>query len=94
MEKKRCKTRSGEPVFFYNILPQTRAGKSILVSSILVQALSRGIPVGEFDSPETGSTTTFSDCSKLMRGAYFDICKQDHNLLEIPDFGTLPPDVL
>ncbi len=89
-----CKTRSGEAVFFYSILPQTRAGKSILVSSILVQALLKGIPIGEFDSPETVSTTTFTGSSDFMRGAYFDICKQDHNLLEIPDFGTLPPDVL
>lgn len=94
MEKRMCKTRSGEPVFFYSILPQTRAGKSILVSSILVQALSRGIPVDEFGSPETQNTITFSGSSDLMRGAYFDICKQDHNLLEIPDFGTLPPDAL
>ena len=94
MEKKVCKTRSGEPVFFYSILPQTRAGKSILVSSILAQTLSRKMPIVEFDSPETGSTITFTGSGNLMRGAYFDICKQDHNLLEIPDFGTLPRDAL
>lgn len=96
MEKKIFKTTSGEAVFFYSILPQTRVGKSVLVSSILVQALARKMPIIESNCPETASTNTFSDYTKLIagQGAYFDINKQNHNLLEVPDFRTLPHTVL
>ncbi len=94
--EKRIKTTSGEAVFFYSILPQTRTGKSVLVSSILAQALSKEMPIVEFDSPETGSTATFFDYTELIaeQGAYFNISKQNHNLLEVPDFRTLPHTVL
>ncbi|OKH39183.1 hypothetical protein NIES2101_35735 [Calothrix sp. HK-06] len=69
----------------------TRAGKSVLVSGILTQALAHGMPVVALDFPKPDGTSTFSDYTEFMaeNGAYFDISKQSNNLFEQPDFRLL-----
>jgi hypothetical protein len=69
----------------------TRAGKSVLVSGILTQALAYGIPVVALDFPKPDGTSTFTDYTEFMEGngAYFDISKQSNNLFEQPDLRSL-----
>ncbi|MBW4586907.1 hypothetical protein G7B40_024060 [Aetokthonos hydrillicola Thurmond2011] len=69
----------------------TRAGKSVLVSGILTQALAYGIPVVALDFPKPDGTSTFTDYTQFMEGngAYFDISKQSNNLFEQPDLRSL-----
>ncbi|MDF5713317.1 MAG: hypothetical protein PUP93_05375 [Rhizonema sp. NSF051] len=69
----------------------TRAGKSVLVSGILTQALAYGIPVVALDYPKPDGTSTFTDYTEFMgrNGAYFDISKQSNNLFEQPDLRSL-----
>ena len=69
----------------------TRAGKSVLVSGILTQALAYGIPVVALDFPKPDGTSTFTDYTAFMEGngAYFDISKQSNNLFEQPDLRSL-----
>ncbi|MBD2775553.1 hypothetical protein [Iningainema tapete] len=72
----------------------TRAGKSVLVSGILTQALAHNIPVVVLDYPKPDGTSTFTDYTGFMEenGAYFDISKQSNNLFEQPDLRSLPPE--
>ncbi|QLE55681.1 hypothetical protein [Nostoc sp. TCL26-01] len=72
----------------------TRAGKSVLVSGILTQALAHNIPVVALDFPKPDGTSTFTDYAQFMegRGAYFDISKQSNNLFEQPDLRSLDPE--
>lgn len=72
----------------------TRAGKSVLVSGILTQALAHGIPVVALDFPKPDGTSTFTDYTEFMgaNGAYFDISKQSNNLFEQPDLRSLTPE--
>lgn len=69
----------------------TRAGKSVLVSGILTQALAHNIPVVALDFPKPDGTSTFTDYTQFMEenGAYFDISKQSNNLFEQPDLRFL-----
>ena len=69
----------------------TRAGKSVLVSGILTQALAHNIPVIALDFPKPDGTSTFTDYTEFMEdwGAYFDISKQSNNLFEQPDLRAL-----
>lgn len=69
----------------------TRAGKSVLVSGILTQALAHNIPVVALDFPKPDGTSTFTDYTEFMAGwgAYFDISKQSNNLFEQPDLRLL-----
>jgi len=69
----------------------TRAGKSVLVSGILTQALAYDIPVVALDFPKPDGTSTFTDYTAFMEGngAYFDISKQSNNLFEQPDVRFL-----
>jgi len=69
----------------------TRAGKSVLVSGILTQALAHNIPVIALDFPKPDGTSTFTDYTEFMEdwGAYFDISKQSNNLFEQPDLRSL-----
>jgi hypothetical protein len=69
----------------------TRAGKSVLVSGILTQALAHNIPVVALDFPKPDGTSTFTDYTEFMEGngAYFDISKQSNNLFEQPDLRFL-----
>ncbi|TVP57296.1 MAG: hypothetical protein EA343_22775 [Nodularia sp. (in: Bacteria)] len=73
----------------------TRAGKSVLVSGILTQALAHGIPVVALDFPKPDGSSTFTDYTEFMEGngAYFDISKQSNNLFEQPDLRSLSPEV-
>ncbi|MDX2096733.1 MAG: hypothetical protein SFW36_03070 [Leptolyngbyaceae cyanobacterium bins.59] len=70
----------------------TRAGKSVLVSGILTQALSYGMPVVAMDFPKPDGSSTFTDYTAFMGkdGAYFDIGSQSNNLFEMPDLRKLP----
>jgi hypothetical protein len=72
----------------------TRAGKSVLVSGILTQALAHNIPVVALDFPKPDGTSTFTDYTQFMaaNGAYFDISKQSNNLFEQPDLRALAPE--
>lgn len=67
----------------------TRAGKSVLVSGILTQALAAGLPVRALDFPKPDGTSTFTDYTNSLNGAYFDISREANNLFEIPDLRTL-----
>jgi hypothetical protein len=92
----------GTPVFIdlfeqhknLGIFATTRAGKSVLVSGILTQALAYGIPVVALDYPKPDGSSTFTDYTEFMgsSGAYFDISKQANNLFEMPDFRKFPKD--
>jgi hypothetical protein len=72
----------------------TRAGKSVLVSGILTQALAHNIPVVALDFPKPDGTSTFTDYTEFLSGygAYFDISKQSNNLFEQPDLRNLSPE--
>jgi len=72
----------------------TRAGKSVLVSGILTQALAHNIPIVALDFPKPDGTSTFTDYTEFMgkEGAYFDISKQSNNLFEQPDLHLLTPE--
>ncbi len=63
----------------------TRSGKSVLVSGMLTQALAANIPVVALDYPKPDGTSTFTDYTKFLGQAYFDILKESNNLFEIPD---------
>lgn len=90
----------GAPVFLdlfeqhrnLGIFATTRAGKSVLVSGILTQALAYNIPVVALDYPKPDGTSTFTDYTEFMadNGAYFDISRQSNNLFEMPDTRHLP----
>ncbi|MGH8001387.1 MAG: hypothetical protein ACREPR_18685, partial [Brasilonema sp.] len=69
----------------------TRAGKSVLVSGILTQALAHNMPVVALDFPKPDGTSTFTDYTEFVgdKGAYFDISKQSNNLFEQPDLRFL-----
>ncbi len=70
----------------------TRAGKSVLASGILTQALAHGMPVVAMDYPKPDGTSTFTDYTQFMEkdGAYFDIGKESSNLFELPNLSSLP----
>ncbi|NJN12820.1 MAG: hypothetical protein HC815_34670, partial [Richelia sp. RM1_1_1] len=70
----------------------TRAGKSVLASGILTQALAHGMPVVAMDYPKPDGTSTFTDYTRFMDkdGAYFDIGKESSNLFELPNLRSLP----
>jgi hypothetical protein len=72
----------------------TRAGKSVLVSGILTQALAHNIPIVALDFPKPDGTSTFTDYTEFMgkEGAYFDISKHSNNLFEQPDLHLLTPE--
>jgi hypothetical protein len=69
----------------------TRAGKSVLVSGILTQALSHGMPVVAMDYPKPDGSSTFTDYTHFLgdNGAYFDIGTESNNLFEMPDLRSL-----
>jgi hypothetical protein len=70
----------------------TRAGKSVLVSGILTQALAYRFPVVALDFPKPDGSSTFTDYTQFVGGAYFDISRESNNLFEQPDLRHLPPD--
>ncbi|AFY99466.1 hypothetical protein [Calothrix sp. PCC 6303] len=91
----------GTPVFLdlykehknLGLFATTRAGKSVLASGILTQALAHGMPVVAMDYPKPDGTSTFTDYTQFMGkdGAYFDIGKESSNLFELPNLRDLPP---
>ena len=94
-------TEGGTPIFLnlytehknLGLFATTRAGKSVMASGILTQALAHGMPVVAMDYPKPDGTSTFTDYTKFMEadGAYFDIGKESSNLFELPDLSSLPP---
>ncbi|BDA73805.1 hypothetical protein CAL7716_079710 [Calothrix sp. PCC 7716] len=94
-------SEGGTPVFInlytqhknLGLFATTRAGKSVLASGILTQALAHGMPVVAMDYPKPDGTSTFTDYTRFMGedGAYFDIGKESSNLFELPDLRLLPP---
>ena len=70
----------------------TRAGKSVLVSAGLTQALANQMPIVALDFPKPDGTSTFTDYTKFLgkAGAYFDIGSESNNLFELPDLRHLP----
>jgi hypothetical protein len=69
----------------------TRAGKSVMVSGMLVPALAQDIPVIIMDFPPSDAASTFKDFTNYVGGAYFDIGKESNNLFEIPDLSNFSP---
>lgn len=63
----------------------TRAGKSVLVSGILTQALAHRFPVVALDFPKLDGSSSITDYTQLVGGAYFDISRESNNLFELPD---------
>ena len=90
----------GTPVFLnlytqhknLGLFATTRAGKSVLASGILTQALAHGMPVVAMDYPKPDGSSTFTDYTRFMGkdGAYFDIGKESSNLFELPNLRSLP----
>ena len=74
------------------IFATTRAGKSVMVSGILTQALAQTIPIVALDFPKPDGSSTFTDYTRFMdkNGAYFDIGAEANNLFEIPNLSSLP----
>jgi hypothetical protein len=74
------------------VFATTRAGKSVLVSGILTQALAQRMPIVALDFPKPDGTSTFTDYTDFMGkdGAYFDIGSESNNLFELPDLRSLP----
>lgn len=68
----------------------TRAGKSVLVASFLLQALATGTPITAIDYPKGDGTSTFTSMTKIVGGAYFNIAEQQNNLFEMPDLRGIP----
>jgi hypothetical protein len=66
----------------------TRAGKSVMVSGMLVPAMAQEIPVIIMDFPPSDAASTFKDFTNYVGGAYFDIGKESNNLFEIPDLSA------
>jgi hypothetical protein len=91
----------GTPVFLnlytqhknLGLFATTRAGKSVLASGILTQALAHGMPVVAMDYPKPDGSSTFTDYTRFMGkdGAYFDIGKESSNLFELPNLRSLSP---
>ncbi|KAM3095551.1 hypothetical protein ACKFKG_13135 [Phormidesmis sp. 146-35] len=69
----------------------TRAGKSVMVSGMLLHALARGIPVIVMDFPPSDAASTFKDFTSYVGGSYFDIGKESNNLMELPDLSSVNP---
>lgn len=69
------------------VFATTRAGKSIMLSAVLTQALASQMPIVALDFPKPDGTSTFTDYTKFMgrHGAYFDIGTEANNLFELPD---------
>ena len=70
----------------------TRAGKSVLVSGILTQALAYRFPVVALDFPKPDGSSTFTDYCRFVGGSYFDISRESNNLFEQPDLRHLLPE--
>lgn len=66
----------------------TRAGKSVLISGVLTNALARKIPVIIMDFPPSDAASTFKDWTYFLGGSYFDIGKECNNLMEMPDLSA------
>jgi|GEM_PF-156745 len=84
-------TPSSEPKHL-GIFATTRAGKSLLVAGIFTPALTIGMPVHIFDFPKPDGTSTFTDYTNNLGGAYFDISKESNNLFQIPDLSYHKPE--
>jgi hypothetical protein len=69
------------------IFGQTRSGKSVLGTSILVSAVAKGLPVTVVDYPKPDGTSTFTDLTNLLGGAYFDVTQESLNIFDIPDLS-------
>lgn len=84
-------TPTSEPKHM-GIFATTRAGKSVLVSGLLSPAIVYGMPVIVIDFPKPDGTSTFTDYTNNIRGAYFDISKEANNLFQIPDLSHHTPE--
>jgi hypothetical protein len=71
----------------FGIFATTRAGKSVMVSALLTQALCNDQQIVALDFPKPDGTSTFTDYTHFIKelGAYFDITKESSNILELPD---------
>lgn len=68
----------------------TRSGKSVVLEVLIRHALARQIPVVVMDFPKPDGTSTFSDYTAFVGGAYFDVGSNTLNLFEIPDLRGMP----
>ncbi|NEQ47556.1 MAG: hypothetical protein F6K00_30035 [Leptolyngbya sp. SIOISBB] len=69
------------------IFGQTRSGKSLLAAAIVLNAVAKGLPATVVDYPKPDGTSTFTDFTALVGGAYFDVSKEAVNILDIPDLS-------
>jgi hypothetical protein len=67
----------------------TRSGKSVVVTSLLNNFLTNGVPVSIIDYPPTDSASTFKDYTKMLGGAYFDVGSEASNIFELPNINHL-----
>lgn len=70
------------------VIGTTRSGKSVVLGRIILRALAEGLPVTIVDYPKADGSSTFSDFTGQVDGAYFDIAKENVNLLETPDLSN------
>jgi hypothetical protein len=73
-------------------LATTRAGKSVVITALLNNLLTNGVPVSIVDYPPTDSASTFKDYTKLLGGAYFDVGSEAANIFELPNTNHLSPE--
>lgn len=69
----------------------TRAGKSVLVESFILEALANGIPVSIIDYPRADGTGTFSEFVPLLKGSYFSPTDECLNVFELPALKGMAP---
>ena len=69
------------------IFGTTRSGKSILLADLITYALVLGILVLVIDFPKPDGSSTLSDYTAFVGGAYFDISQECSNLFELPDLS-------
>ncbi|UFP93362.1 hypothetical protein [Gloeobacter morelensis] len=67
----------------------TRSGKSVLLEALMRHALARRVPVVAMDFPKPDGSSTFSDLTAFVEGAYFDVGRHALNLFELPDLDGL-----
>ena len=95
-------SRDGSPVqlkitgdnHHLGIVATNRAGKSILLESIILEFYLRRYPIVLYDFPRPDGSSTYKDLVETFeslgaKAAYFDIQQTSQNILEMPDLRAV-----
>lgn len=76
------------------LFASTRSGKSVLVATFLLHAMSHDIPIIAMDYPQGDGLSTFYDFTKIMGedGAYYNIANECSNIFHQPDLSKVSPE--